>query len=132
MKTEFNTSFPWLDCQYDGAPSKVIFSGGGVSPDAGCGQNVAAVEVERAVVESPVLVVGWDSRRPVIEPPQCPFGNGGDEEERRGWLQPVSRPVGHLRSTPPRGHPYHATSHRLGGPQAAAGARWWCRLGWGP
>jgi hypothetical protein len=30
MKTEFNTSFPWLDCQYDGAPSKVIFSGGGV------------------------------------------------------------------------------------------------------
>jgi hypothetical protein len=99
----------------------------GVGPDAGCGWNAAAAEVVRAVVESPVLVVGWDSRQLVIEPPRCPFKNGGDEEERRGWLRPVSRPAGHLRSTPPQGPPFpcHVASawRHLGSSRCATAVR---------
>ncbi|RCV22153.1 hypothetical protein SETIT_4G197600v2 [Setaria italica] len=50
--------------------------------------------------------------------------NGGDEEGRRGWRRPGSRPAALLGSTPPRGYPSPrpAVSCRIAGPWAGAGA----------
>ncbi|TVU08328.1 hypothetical protein EJB05_41728, partial [Eragrostis curvula] len=68
----------------------------------------------------PSLLLAPIRGRPVTTPPQSPFRNGGDEEGRRGWLRPGSRPAGRLGSTLPRGHPSRSASHRLGGPRAPA------------
>jgi hypothetical protein len=43
--------------------------GAGIGLGAGCKRNAAVAEVERVIAERPVLMVGWDSRWSVIEPP---------------------------------------------------------------